>query len=306
MEVADTEQLLGIAAAMEREAARRYDRFAESMAAMGEEALANLFRDLAAQERQHEDAIGRWAQREIGKQPPVVGPPENAGEILRTEEDETTATETLSPYRALNWAVRNEERAFAYYSYVAAYAGDASVRATAEGLAREELEHAALLRKARRRAFHAERTDDDFRRRLGLAGKPPRTLSALAVIAARLESHLAAEHRRLAEQYHAGKPRLAADLDRFADEERERAASLRGMIAEEDGALSEIEVPGRESGSGSDLLNSALKALEATYEFYFLAAENADDEKLMHLAQKLAEKTIGTIARLRVHEGDET
>ena len=59
-------------------------------------------------------------------------------------------------------AVRNEERAFAFWSYVAAHAEVAEVRQAAETMAHEELGHVSILRRERRNAFHAERRSGGF------------------------------------------------------------------------------------------------------------------------------------------------
>jgi rubrerythrin len=53
-------------------------------------------------------------------------------------------------------AVRNEERAFAFWSYVAAFAKDPEIKKAAEAMASEELGHVAALRRERRRAYHRE------------------------------------------------------------------------------------------------------------------------------------------------------
>ena len=70
---------------------------------------------------------------------------------------EITSSSLMTPYRALSMAVRNEERAFAFWSYVAAHAGQGELKRAAETMARQELEHVAKLRKERRRAYHEER-----------------------------------------------------------------------------------------------------------------------------------------------------
>ena len=62
----------------------------------------------------------------------------------------------MTPYRALSMAVRNEERAFAVWSYVAGFAEDPEIKKSAESMAREELGHVATLRNERRRAYHSE------------------------------------------------------------------------------------------------------------------------------------------------------
>ena len=49
----------------------------------------------------------------------------------------------VTPYHALSIAVRNEERAFAFWSYMSADSDDPTIRREAERLAREELGHVA-------------------------------------------------------------------------------------------------------------------------------------------------------------------
>lgn len=63
---------------------------------------------------------------------------------------------TLTPYEALSVAVRNEQQAFRFYSYLAAIAEDDRIRARAEVLAKEELDHVVRLRARRRQAYHTE------------------------------------------------------------------------------------------------------------------------------------------------------
>ena len=81
-------------------------------------------------------------------------------EAPETFDNETAAeiktSRLMTPYRALSMAVRNEERAFAFWSYVAGFAKDPEIKKAAEAMAREELGHVATLRKERRRAYHSE------------------------------------------------------------------------------------------------------------------------------------------------------
>ena len=103
------------------------------------------------------DSVARWSQSRRGKAPDPA--------LVRWEAPETFDTETaaeirtsrlMTPYRALSMAVRNEERAFAFWSYVAGFAEDPEIKKAAEAMAREELGHVATLRKERRRAYHSE------------------------------------------------------------------------------------------------------------------------------------------------------
>ena len=133
------------AAALEADAMRRYRRLAVWWGGEGEAELAALFARLAEMEASHAAAFGPIADEASSPTPAA-------------EEDEAMwQSALLTPYRALSLAVRAEERAFATYADIAAHAETPALRALAEDLAREELDHAAILRRARRAAFHAER-----------------------------------------------------------------------------------------------------------------------------------------------------
>ena len=101
----------------------------------------------------------------------------------------------VTPYQTLSIAVRNEERAFAFWSYVSADAADPAIRREAERMAGEELQHVARLRGERRRAFHearartavADRPGGVRRRRAGGRGRVAPGARG-AEIAARLEA----------------------------------------------------------------------------------------------------------------------
>lgn len=148
--------LLGTALALELEAVRRYTQLAEAMDRRGAADTAATFRSLVEEERGHAGAIRAWAAH-LG-----VDGPDATGQAGRLPPDIAQAWESLlgrariTPYEALAVAVRNEEQAFAFYTYVAAHAEAPAVRAMAERLAAEELGHAALLRRARRTAYHRE------------------------------------------------------------------------------------------------------------------------------------------------------
>lgn len=133
------------AAALEAAALRRYQRLAAWWAGEGEAELATLFARLAEMEASHAAAFGPIAE-ETGSPPPAAG-----------EDEALWQSALLTPYRALSLAVRAEEHAFASYADIAAHAATPALRAQVEDLAREELEHAAILRRARRAAFHSER-----------------------------------------------------------------------------------------------------------------------------------------------------
>src|SRR4051794_25204197 len=153
--IATLEELFAAAEAMEAEAARRYAAVARAMDAAGRPEVAALFRELERAEEGHAREVAAWAVAALGRPPaPVaVGWRTPEGQDL---DDLDRDPRLLTPYRALSVAVHDEEWAFSFYSYVAAHAGDEAIRRQAEAFAREELGHAAWLRRERRRAFRAE------------------------------------------------------------------------------------------------------------------------------------------------------
>ncbi len=157
--ISSVEELMSLAEAQERRAAARYDQLAARMDRFGSPETATLFRQLAAMEREHVEALSGWA----GPTAPQGRLPDGLGEGTAADSDEVPAS--LTPYRALAIAVRNEERAFSLLTYVAAHAEKTDVRVRAEALALEELQHVALLRAQRRKAFHAKRHDGSNRER---------------------------------------------------------------------------------------------------------------------------------------------
>jgi len=146
----DMPTLVGIAAAIEQESALRYAELAELMAARGAVATAAAFRAMHQEELRHVDAVEHWAASVAQPVPPPAAftwrlPAELAGSW-----DEVANSALLTPFRAFAIAVCNEQRAFAFYSYLAAHAVDDKVREEAEKLASEELVHAATVRRWRR------------------------------------------------------------------------------------------------------------------------------------------------------------
>ncbi|MBX5471090.1 MAG: hypothetical protein IRZ23_01345 [Acetobacteraceae bacterium] len=151
--IASEEELLAVAAALEAEAARRYRALAQWAERRGEKALAELFSNLEKMEQGHESDIAGLARKRLGH---AINLNLAREKIPRLFDDEALRSALLTPYRALSLAVRHEVQAFAFFTDVAAYATTPSLRALAEDLARAELDHAAILRRFRRAAFHAE------------------------------------------------------------------------------------------------------------------------------------------------------
>ena len=117
------DELFALANAMEQEAATKYGELAEEMRRQGRSDLLTVFTDLAAAEREHVESVQRWSQSRRGKLPDPTLVRWEAPETFDSEAtSEIKASKLMTPYRALAMAVRNEERAFAFWSYLAAFA----------------------------------------------------------------------------------------------------------------------------------------------------------------------------------------
>ncbi len=149
--------VLDTAARMEQEAIDGYVALRQRMLDEGQPALAAVFDRLIAEEETHLRQVDLWAVE--------TGPAGIAGTIAApdlspmfdAEGADMLPPETLDAYRAFSAAVRNEEKAFVFWSYVAARAPTAEIGHAAEKMAREELGHIATMRRERRKAFHAAR-----------------------------------------------------------------------------------------------------------------------------------------------------
>jgi len=215
------EQMLAIAHAMEREAAARYAVLADCMRRVDQREIAELFAGLAVEEQGHVDSVERLAEKTLHGAPDPALIHAALPETF-AREDEANAAALLSPYRTLSIAVRQEERAFSFWSYVAAQSDNSALRELAETFARQELIHAAKLRHARRKAFHAERAG--VRATGGEAGDRP-SPAAIRAKAAQLAAAFATFCAAAAQQLRSGSDALTAALfEKLADETRRTTA----------------------------------------------------------------------------------
>jgi rubrerythrin len=273
--------LVGIANAIEQEAVRRYGQLAELMDERGEAETADAFRRMQQEERAHVASVAEWATGLNEAVPPFEEfewqlPPE-----LAASWDAIAGSALLTPYRAFSIAVRNEERAFALYVYLSAHTEDAKVASEADALAAEELEHAALLRRWRRAAYHKEQ-GGQRRMRLRIS-----TIEELNAMLSQREAAIAGCYRE-----------LAASLERLGDQES--AALL----------VSLLEQPSRPAGStvachdtdcrDSDpvrLLAAAQKPLESLSEDLAEVLETTQEE-VFSAAEQALTNVVGRLARL--------
>ena len=296
-EIRGVDDLMDIAVAMEREAEQRYRQLAAEMDRQQELELADVFAELAVLEGEHEAGLRRWAEREGWRKPVPAQFSWQLPETFGSEADGAEAR-VLTPYRALSIAVRNEERAFSFYSYLAALSPNDRVRERAEALAREELNHVAQLRALRRRAYHADRG--------GTRGRVAvRSLDHLHAIARGLENG-AAEVTRVASQVLAanGHNGAAKLLRTLADEARTRSAEFgaaattdKGSSISEGARAATLFQPELLTPLGA--LRLALRDAEEILDTYMSAAEQGSDEAVVHDAQRLAQGAVARLAHLR-------
>jgi rubrerythrin len=270
-----TGELLRLAARLEHRAAMRYRTLSETMRRRGEGDLARLFAFLAALEEKHTKQIAAH-----GPVPPAADAAAIAGTGLPDRfDDEAAASASLTPYRALALAVRNEESCFALYSYIAATAASAEVRRLAEALAKDELEHAALLRRKRRRAYRAERA-------LWPPEPMPENVAALRAFAGRQAAVAAALHHALAALLAERGQTVAADA--FAAVAADEEIEADGVSPVPPG----IPVT----------VTTGLRLLEEAFDRYNAIVEHAASEAVLGEAQRLSERALRrlTLARGRL------
>jgi rubrerythrin len=279
--VESSADLLGIALALEQEAVRRYRQLASLMEDRGAVETAATFRALMEEERHHVASVSSVSAGLIGHVPDAGAflwrlPPEIAASW-----EELAGRSDLTPYRALSLAVLNEERAFAFYSYIVSAATDPAVREQAQALAMEELTHAAKLRRQRRKAWRAHRSEsenavarvEDLQDLKSLAAvMAGEAVGILRAAASALEN---AGERNDAEAVIG----IAADLAPLT------IGATAG--AERQAALFEPGLP-RER-----ILRSALLPLEKMSEVLSDIAERTRDEAVLLEAQRLLGTTVG-------------
>lgn len=145
-------ELVAAAVKMEKESLSRYADLAAKMRVVGRQDVADVFEGLAHEESSHAEKVLEWFQQTalLSQIPPATEATGSADEVDGAEAPGLSA-ELLDAYRSLSIAVRNVERAFAFWSDVAANTRLPLVRAIAQQMAQDELEHAKTLRRERTR-----------------------------------------------------------------------------------------------------------------------------------------------------------
>ncbi len=309
--------LAALGRVLERALGRKYEALADRMGRHDRKATAALFRRLAEAKRGHARAFEDWAERHgLAPRPDDEAADAVAGRLLRLfgESQDHGAREDAerdlwaqdpylsSPYRALAYAVRDTERAFRLYSYLASAAVAPEAREMAENMATEELDHANLLRVERRRAYRAERAKGP---RAELPA--PRLVEGLAdllAVAAAVETRLAEMLKDCAARAPALDPlaRERVALARRLDDERgaapvPRPAIVKAIRAWRAADDREPATPGRDAASG--VAPARLHATaERAFAFYDGVFAQAPDEDVMLKAQALSRAALDLITAL--------
>lgn len=270
-------ELFGLARTLSARAVELYRALGERMADFGNEGARRAFAAIEAERRRHAEALENRTPPDLRR---PADPVRAWADLAVFDDEELAGTRLVTPYRALAVAVRNQDRAFSFWTYVSAHAAAPEVRAEAERMALDELSHVTDLRAARRLAWHEMRRRDGERARR-LREMP---LPGFRAECAREEATLAALHEMIAgELARAGHPE-AATLARLADEEAESARALGGSEAP--------DVPGPLPDASAALVNLALERLEAAAELYLQAAETSPDDAVVAEAQRLSEAAV--------------
>lgn len=300
-DVKTTGDLMSIALMAEREAIKRYSGLAKEMREGNNGLAAALFERMVAEEQEHERLLLEWMKQENIKENPEINPVSwRDPNISTTYNDEARDPYYSTPYRALAFAVHNEEIAFRFYAHVAAESENEAVRKYAEILAREELGHAALLRAERRRAFHTEREADVTEPKLD-----PQTVhneADLLTAAIHIDHYLADEMKI----FTSGSP----EINSLEKETRRQIISNENALSNTLSAgeditrkLEEIESYNLAITEKANDPNSRLQRLCAScdhsFAFYDTVVETTKDEAIMLAAQKLTSSALDRIGILK-------
>ena len=299
---------MSIALQAEREAIRRYTQLAASMREGNNDSAAALFERMVTEEQEHERLLLEWMEQEkINVNPDTPAISWRDPQVSTVYNAEACDPYYSTPYRALAFAIHNEEIAFSFYTHVSADSENEVVRKYAEILAREELGHAALLRAERRRAYHQQRET---------AMKEPMLDPAavhneidLITAAIYIDRYLNAKMKAFAEN--------SIEIDLLVRQTRQHISANEEAL--NNMALNDNSSPGqdiinnleqitsyhaqteKESNHSDASLQQLCASCDHSFAFYDAVVETATDEAVMLTAQKLTSSALDRIGILK-HE----
>ncbi len=303
--VKNISDLMSIAIKAEREAIRRYSLLAVTMREGDNNSTADLFERIAIEEQEHEKLLLAWMTQEgIDENPDIGAISWQDPDISTTYRDEARNPHQSSPYKALAFAVHNEEIAFRFYTHVAANSDNEAVRKYAEILAREELEHMAILRAERRRAYHAER--DSNKAEPGLNPKAVHNEIDLLTSAIHIDQIIIEKVNKLTGDL--------PELSSFSEEIQQEINKNETLL--QNGVMNGKESPGEDitknltkirsfidqSNEGARTQDLEMQRVHSycdqSFSFYNAVVETTSDESVMLAAQKLTSLALNRLGAL--------
>lgn len=276
--VQSLDEFFAIAHAIESDAVARYTETAKLLRDRGEQTLAAVFDRLAETERAHVEQVEHWAEHRLATPFDMTALPWALPDTHDASPQEMARSKLFTPYRALASAVRHEERAFAFWTYVSAHSTQTEVKDAAERMALEELEHVSVLRAERRKTYHSERQN------------APTTVSVSLAFLASLEL-------RLAKYFEHHPPFKPGDLPQALAANARRSADAIAAISPEDNLTA--SPPNLPPGADDD----PLAISEFLAEAYLGLAQTAKSLDMLALAQRLAGVAVYRLAVLTAVTG---
>ncbi|MGI9414523.1 MAG: ferritin-like domain-containing protein [Hyphomicrobiales bacterium] len=137
-------ELLAHAHAIETDALERYRMLADQMEVHNNRVLAEIFRELAGHEEKHAaEILAQAGDIEL----PALKPSEFKWPGMESPEaaDLDEAHYRMTPWHALQMALRAEQRAFAFFDHMVETAAEPEMKKWAEEFREEEAEHVELV-----------------------------------------------------------------------------------------------------------------------------------------------------------------
>jgi hypothetical protein len=237
--------------------------------------LRPVFDSLAVREQARADALKVTCVEACGSPPGSQHPPTAFIDLVPAQEvADTSRSDLATPYTVWALAVRQRQRAFIYWTYVAALAEDPAVRNAAERLAREALFDGNELRRERRLAWQSEH------RHAASEQQGDRDASA-----ALLESLLRRD--------------VIAWSSTLPPAERTHLLQVGALAhaAYDPDPAEDIPIPSPDDIAG--VRERALRRAEQLSNIYLDEADKAIDQGSLELAQKFAAQSIVRLAELR-------
>jgi len=299
--VRTTSDLMSIALEAEREAIKRYTKLVVMMQQGNNEPSAALFQRMVTEEEEHERLLIEWMEQEkIPVNPDIKPISWSDPNVSTTYNEEAHDPFFSSPYKALAFAVHNEEIAFRFYTHVAANSDNETVRKYAEILAKEELAHAALLRAERRYAYHAERKSETKEPKLD--PHAIHTDADLFVAAIHINHYLSEQMESISTRT----PEIISLTNKTAQQTQQLEEELKTKVQPGQEVIDNVnqlkKFHAQESASKNEPdieLQRLWSCCDRSFAFYDSIVESASNEELYLNAQKLSSSALDKIAELK-------